>query len=318
MEKITVIIPVYNAASFLERSVNSVINQTFANWELILVDDGSKDRSGQICDEFAQRDNRVCVIHQENAGAGAARNAGIEIAKGEYIIFVDSDDMIEPDYMELLSKHNEDLVFIDVDRVDEQGKVLGKEYLSKYKGLKKDEILRSQMTGRVAWGGVRKCVKRELLTKNNIWYSNHKIGEEAIYSYLVLRFAQTVGFIEKPVYHYLQHGDSLSNSVVDDPWGDVALALRDKAIEVGDYSEYGNTINAFIETAAIVSVYKMAQHYPYNVFRQKAKERWSQMQIDKDVSLDKEHQSRSIRLFGTLVTANLWVLAWAAGKLRGR
>lgn len=156
MEKISVIIPVYNSASFLERSVNSVINQTFANWELILVDDGSKDRSGQICDEFAQRDNRVCVIHQENAGAGAARNAGIEIAKGEYIIFVDSDDMIEPDYMELLSKHNEDLVFIDVDRVDEQGKVLGKEYLSKYKGLKKDEILRSQMTGRVAWGGGKK------------------------------------------------------------------------------------------------------------------------------------------------------------------
>ena len=168
-------------------------------------------------------------------------------------------------------------------------------------------------------GGVRKCVKRELLTKNNIWYSNHKIGEEAIYSYLVLRFAKTVGFIEKPVYHYLQHEDSLSNSVVDDPWGDVALALRDKAIEVGDYSEYGNTINAFIETAAIVSVYKMAQHYPYNVFRQKAKERWSQMQmqIDKDVPIDKEHQSRSICLYGTLVKSNLLPLAWALGKVRG-
>ena len=77
MEKITVIIPVYNAASLLERSVNSVINQTFANWELILVDDGSKDRSGQICDGFAQRDNRVRVFHQENAGAGAARNNGM-------------------------------------------------------------------------------------------------------------------------------------------------------------------------------------------------------------------------------------------------
>ena len=317
---LSIIVPVYNAENYLHNSLDCILKQTYRDFEVVLVNDGSTDKSGQICDVFAQRDSRVHVIHQKNAGAGAARNAGIKIAKGEYIVFVDSDDMVEADYMELLSKHNEDLVFIDVDRVDEQGKVLGKEYLSKYKGLKKDEILRSQMTGRVAWGGVRKCVKRELLIKNNIWYSNHKIGEEAIYSYLVLKFAQTVGFIEKPVYHYLQHGDSLSNSVVDDPWGDVALALRDKAIEVGDYSEYGNTVNAFIETAAIVSVYKMAQHYPYNVFRQKAKERWSQMQtqIDKKVPIDTGHQSRSICLYGTLVKTNLWSLAWALGKVRGR
>lgn len=122
------------------------------------------------------------------------------------------------------------------------------------------------------------------------------------------------------MYHYLQHGDSLSNSVVDDPWGDVALALRDKAVEVGDYPEYGKTINAFIETAAIVSVYKMAQHYPYNIFRQKARKRWNQMkvQIDNNVPTDMEHQSRSIRLYGTLVKTNLWPLAWALGKVRGR
>lgn len=121
------------------------------------------------------------------------------------------------------------------------------------------------------------------------------------------------------MYHYLQHGDSLSNSVVDDPWGEVALALREKALEVGDYPEYGDTINAFIETAAIVSIYKMAQHYPYNIFRQKAKERWSQIQtqIDKNVPIDKGHQSRSIRLFGTLVKTNLWPLAWVVGKVRG-
>ena len=151
--RISVVIPIYNSEQFLKRCTDSVLSQSYKNFELILVDDGSKDNSGKMCDYIASQDNRVHVIHQENAGAGAARNAGINIAKGEYIVFVDSDDMIEPDYMELLSKHNEDLVFIDVDRVDEQGKVLGKEYLSKYKGLKKDEILRSQMTGRVAWGG---------------------------------------------------------------------------------------------------------------------------------------------------------------------
>ena len=137
----------------MERSVNSVIGQTYPQWELILVDDGSKDGSGQICDGFALRDSRVRVIHQENAGAGAARNRGIDAAKGEYVVFVDSDDSIEKDYLELLSNHDEDLVFIDVDRVDAKGNVVGIEYMSKYKHLCKDELLRSQMTGKLPWGG---------------------------------------------------------------------------------------------------------------------------------------------------------------------
>ena len=145
--------PIYNAAPYLERSVNSVINQTFPDWELILVDDGSKDGSGQICDEFAQKDGRVRVIHQKNAGAGAARNAGTAQAKGDYVVYVDADDTIEQNYLELLSMHDEDLVFIDVDRVDDKGRVEGREYMSTYKHLSKDELLRSQMTGRLPWGG---------------------------------------------------------------------------------------------------------------------------------------------------------------------
>ena len=154
---LSIIVLVYNAENYLHNSLDCILKQTYRDFEVVLVNDGSMDNSGQICDVFAQRDSRVHVIHQKNAGAGAARNAGIKTAKGEYIVFVDSDDMVEADYMELLSKHNEDLVFIDVDRVDEQGMVLGKEYLSKYKGFPKDEILRSQMTGRVAWGGKKVC-----------------------------------------------------------------------------------------------------------------------------------------------------------------
>lgn len=149
----SIIIPVYNAEPYLERSVNSVINQTFPDWELILVDDGSKDGSGQICDCFVQMDSRVQVIHQKNAGAGAARNAGIAQAKGDYVVYVDADDTVERNYLELLSKHDEDLVFIDVDMVDAKGNIVGIEYMSKYKHLSKDELLRSQMTGRLPWGG---------------------------------------------------------------------------------------------------------------------------------------------------------------------
>jgi len=316
----SIIIPVYKVEQCIRKCLDSVLNQTYRDYEIILVDDGSPDGCPAICDSYAQNDKRVRVIHKENGGAGAARNDGIKQASGEYIVFVDSDDFIEPDYLALLSKHSEDLVFIDVDRVDSKGNVVGIEYMSKYKHLAKDELLRRQMTGRLPWGGVRKCIKRQLLIEYQICYSNHKIGEEAIYSYLVLRHAKTIGFIEKPVYHYLQHGDSLSNSTVDDPWGEVALALREKVEELGDYEEYGDTVNAFIETAAIVSAYKMAKMYPLTEYMRKADIRWMQMLQQKDLLMatDRKHQSSDIRLFGLIVRMRQWPLAWIIGLLRQR
>ena len=89
---ISVIVPVYNAEKYLVRCVDSILNQTYSNLEIILVDDGAKDNSGAMCDDFARKDARIRVIHKENGGLSSARNAGIDIAKGEYFGFVDSDD----------------------------------------------------------------------------------------------------------------------------------------------------------------------------------------------------------------------------------
>ena len=104
MPEISVIVPVYNTEKYLDRCIRSIIDQTFSDFELILVDDGSKDNSGFICDEWEKKDSRIKVIHQKNAGAGAARNAGLAIAKGNYINFVDSDDWITPEMYEILYK----------------------------------------------------------------------------------------------------------------------------------------------------------------------------------------------------------------------
>ena len=93
--KISVIVPVYNAEKYLKKCLLSVINQTYKDWELILVDDGSTDKSPQIIDNIGKRDARIKVIHQKNAGPGVARNHGLEIAMGDYIVFLDSDDFIE-------------------------------------------------------------------------------------------------------------------------------------------------------------------------------------------------------------------------------
>ena len=316
--QISVIIPVYNAASYLERSVNSVINQSFSQWELILVDDGSKDRSGQICDGFAQRDNRVRVIHQENAGAGAARNNGMALAKGDYVVFVDADDYIEPCYFEELSKHREDVVFIDVQHVDESGHVLKYEKMSSYKGNSMDDLIRSQMTGKMTWGGVFKAVKNQLVRDNNIRYSNHQIGEEALYSYQVLRCAKSVAFIDKSVYSYLQHGDSLSNSQQDDPWGEVAVSLRETIKSSGDYPRFADTLNAFVLSAAAVRANKVSEHYPLAKSIQVLEDvrLWMQGNLDKQYPIDYRHLSSKARLLAMLLKWHQYWAIWIISSLR--
>jgi len=111
---VSVIVPVYNVEEYLGRCVDSILAQTYTNLEVILVDDGAKDSSGAICDEYAARDARVRVIHKENGGLSSARNAGIDAAKGDWLEFVDSDDWIEPDAVEsmltLALEHRTELV----------------------------------------------------------------------------------------------------------------------------------------------------------------------------------------------------------------
>lgn len=106
--KISVIIPVFNVSVYLAECLEAVLKQTYANTEILLIDDGSTDGSEKICDEYAEKDLRVRVIHQKNAGAASARNAGLELAVGDYIAFVDSDDVPHPDYLEKMLIHAED------------------------------------------------------------------------------------------------------------------------------------------------------------------------------------------------------------------
>ena len=101
---ISIIIPVYNAEKYLPNCLDSVINQTYKNLEIILVDDGSTDKSSEICDEYAQKDFRIKLIHKENGGVSSARNAGLALVSGDYIAWVDSDDFVAPDYIEYMYK----------------------------------------------------------------------------------------------------------------------------------------------------------------------------------------------------------------------
>ena len=126
MSKISVIVPVYKAEKFLSNCIKSILNQTYHDLEVILVDDGSPDSSGQICEEYAKKDNRIKVIHQKNAGVAAARNVGLDLATGDYITFVDSDDYIRPQMYEKMLKcaqnNHCDLVMCDCMKVYSDGR----------------------------------------------------------------------------------------------------------------------------------------------------------------------------------------------------
>ena len=103
--KVSVIMPVYKVEQYLEKSINSVLNQTFTDFELILVDDGSPDNCPKMCDDYAKKDGRIIVIHKENGGLSSARNAGLDIATGEYVYFIDSDDYIELNLLQVCVDH---------------------------------------------------------------------------------------------------------------------------------------------------------------------------------------------------------------------
>ena len=98
--KYSIIVPIFNAEKYLDRCVGSILSQTYVNWELILVDDGSSDNSGKICDEYAMNDSRIMVFHQTNTGPGAARNVGLSHASGQYILYIDSYDWVESTFLE--------------------------------------------------------------------------------------------------------------------------------------------------------------------------------------------------------------------------
>ena len=271
--KISAVVPVYNTEKYVGRCIDSIRSQTFTNWELILVDDGSTDGSLAVLNEYKNKDKRITVIHQNNSGPGVARNRGIECVTGDYTVFIDSDDVIKKDYFEKLSNETADIVFIDIDQVDEHFNVIHKEHLSDYRFLTKDSFIRGQMTGKILWGGVRKAARTDLLKRYNIGFSEHKIGEEAIYSFMLMHYAKSFSFIKDSVYEYVNREGSQSDTKSDDPWGVVVEALKEKVMQMDLYETYANTINAFQATATIVSLDKMAGNYGISDYYRNAKNR---------------------------------------------
>ena len=218
MDLISVIVPVYKVEKYLRKCVDSILVQTYKNLEIILVDDGSPDNCGKICDEYAAKDSRIKVIHQQNGGLSAARNAGLDIATGEYIGFVDSDDYIAPDMYEklyeALKKAGADLAVCNFIYVDSGGNDLKyyPPYPSKiYKG--KDIMRLFAESDCVCFvTTVNRLYKKQLFF--NLRFEIGKTNEDEFIAHKIFCQCNTVVFIENTFYYYLKREDSIMGSPV--------------------------------------------------------------------------------------------------------
>lgn len=319
--KISAIVPVYNARSYLNKCIQSVIKQEYADWELILVDDGSTDGSSRFLDRIAEKDSRIIVYHQQNRGPGVARNKGIQLASGDFVIFIDADDYVDKEYFKLLSikAREHDVVYIDVNQVSKKNKCLKKEYMSKYKKWSKDRILRAQMTGKIPWGGVRKAVSLKLLRENNIVFTSHSVGEEALYSFRVLYAANSVGFIdEKAVYFYVIHENSQSSQKIIDPLGSVVDEMKNFLLKQNLYETYADTVNSFNMTATIISLDRIGQFYKGADKRNKMNIRVKQFKDSYDYSygIDYKGLSYKAKIFVPFVKNGVYWPVFVVGKFR--
>lgn len=233
---VSVVVPVYNVDAYLKKCLNSIVNQTYKKLEIILVDDGSTDTSGKICDEYEKLDNRIRVIHKKNGGLSSARNEGMKLVTGDYVLFVDSDDWIDLDMVEiLLAGCVENSAQISICRYRE----IYKDYI-----IEKQENIEFVCSGKEALhyhiferGGRysfcyavwNKLYKKEIIS--NMEFPQGKHFEDIGYTSRALYSAERVYYIDKPKYNYVveREGSIMNNGFTEHKVMD-ELILLDKEI----------------------------------------------------------------------------------------
>ena len=234
MPKISIIVPVYNVENYIEKCIKSIIAQTFKDFELILIDDGSTDNSGYICDKYLNLDSRIKVIHKENTGVSDTRNLGLKVATGDYIGFVDSDDFIdklmyEKLYDESVNNHS-DMIIIGLREIDGKGKTLN-EYIPKNINL--NEIMKRAYP-------CNKIFKRELFIKNNLYFNEGKFYEDVALIPKLFVKSTNISHVKYIGYNYLKRSNSTTNKrdekILDNLWA--YTEIKSYLLKENLYREY--------------------------------------------------------------------------------
>lgn len=279
---VSVIIPVYNVENYLRRCVESVLNQTFKNFELILVNDGSKDDSLKICKEFEKSDPRVIVIDTPNRGSSSARNTGMSIASGEWIIHFDSDDWIEQDMLQLLYDEaiTEDADIVACGIYEDYGNDNRIAHLYPYEKLEPhSEIFR--MEGLYS-SVCNKLIKKELYDKHDIHFVNGvRMWEDLVVSTRLRFFSKKSAIVNKPLYHY--YCAPRESICIED-----AKQYPHSQIRVVEYlTDYLNSLQSSdpIIQKIIASIKISAKNYLFSLESEQAYNQWKYMysEANKDI-----------------------------------
>lgn len=216
MVKFSVIVPVYNVNAFIEQCLQSILQDEFEDYELILINDGSTDSSGIICDFYAKKYNHIKVIHQENKGLPAARNRGLDVAIGEYICFVDSDDFVNKDYFKKILEgltEKPDMLSFNYQEFNSNSSV---SVVNKKKIVNRtdtEKLLINTTNTNELWFVWRRVFKKSFLEKNQIRFDEKvTLGEDTIFMYTVFSVLEEVAYIDSELYNYRDNDKSLTQT----------------------------------------------------------------------------------------------------------
>ena len=301
-EMITIVVPVYNNQEDLPRCVQSLVEQDYKNTQIILIDDGSKDDSGKICDHFAEQYDNVEVIHQKNSGVSAARNSGIEHAKGEYLCFVDSDDTLEKDALTIMHnnmiKYNADISMIGYKEIWPHKEInYGRE--NEVRLYSKEEVLKEFLPmntlSPAPWG---KLIKRKLYEKV-LFDREIAIAEDKKYNLELLCMADVVCYEETPKYNYYIRVGSATKSSASEKhakavWGmkEVRDRLKKEYPSLEEYAEvfYG------VECINFLAKYYQGKQDKNSFMRSTEKECVDFLKACQDVALYRKYYQLIIKM----------------------
>lgn len=253
----SVILPVYNVQAYLKRCVRSILNQEFTDYEIILVDDGSTDGSGELCDTLAAEHTCIRVIHQENGGLAAARNTGMDGAQGQYIWFVDSDDWVETNALQRLyeaaSEQKPDIVKFNYIRVEkERASVISNVSAGMYQSKRLDALRDAAFyaAGRYVLSACTHIYRRDFLSQNGFRFVSERIvaSEDYLFNLETLAVANSICVIADTLYYYEQRMGSLTQRYKENlpqRYERLYMDLRDSYAGLGVLEDYESRISAF-------------------------------------------------------------------------
>ena len=319
---ISVILPVYNVEKYIDRCLESVLNQTYKNIEIILVDDGSKDNCPKICDEYAKKDNRVRVIHKTNGGLSDARNAGIKIAKGKYITLIDSDDYVEKDYVDflynLIQESNAKMSICSHTVLYENGTRLEKathehSILDAKTTLKR--ILYDDGIDLSAWA---KMYKKELF--DTVQYPKGRLFEDAATTYLLIDQCDKIAIGSESKYYYIIRSNSITTKSFSPKKMQLIQSTKEMCEYVKDkYPDLEKATDRRLMYAYLSTLSQLAnskEKYPNEQKEIMKYIKPNRKQILKDKNITKRDR---LGLYSTIFGFNFYKYIWALyKKLTGR